>query len=127
MMALVSLLVFSPQFLFIPLMQRATNRRVRERVSTLRQTGAAVIETSAADIAVKQEIVSAATLAASLPRQSISINDFVKRFSLSPAASEAIEQQLKNPQLADERFFSPHPTSLACWHIDRWSLTTALR
>jgi ABC-type bacteriocin/lantibiotic exporter with double-glycine peptidase domain len=47
MMALVSLLVFSPQFLFVPLMQRAINRRVRERVSTLRQTGAAVIETSA--------------------------------------------------------------------------------
>jgi hypothetical protein len=62
-----------------------------------------------ADIAVKQEIVSAATLAGSLTRQSISINDFVKRFSLSPAASEAIKQQLKNPRLADERFFFSAP------------------
>ena len=61
------------------------------------------------DIAAKQEIVSAATLAASLPRQSISINEFVNRFSLSPAVSDAIKQQLKNPRLADERFLFSAP------------------
>jgi ABC-type bacteriocin/lantibiotic exporter with double-glycine peptidase domain len=47
MMALVSLLVFSPQFVFVPLMQRAINRRVRERVAALRLTSVAVIEAPA--------------------------------------------------------------------------------
>jgi hypothetical protein len=62
-----------------------------------------------ANTAVKQEIVSAATLAASLPRQSISINDFIRRFNLSPTASDSIKQQLKNPRLADERFYFSAP------------------
>jgi hypothetical protein len=56
------------------------------------------------DMAVKQEIVAAATLAARLGRQMTSINEFADRFNLSAAAREAITTELKNPRLADERF-----------------------
>jgi ABC-type multidrug transport system fused ATPase/permease subunit len=45
-MALVSLAVFSPQFVFVPLMQRAINRKVKARVAVLRQASAGVIEDS---------------------------------------------------------------------------------
>jgi hypothetical protein len=84
-----------------------------------------------ADIAIKQEIVSAATLAASLPRQPISINDFVKRFSLSPTASESIRQQLKNPHLANERFLfsAPDFTSVLAYRsveLDNGATLTSL-
>ncbi|MDA9490425.1 hypothetical protein XI08_15290 [Bradyrhizobium sp. CCBAU 11361] len=57
-----------------------------------------------ADIAVKQEIVAAATLARTLPRISMSINEFANRFNLSAAARESVSQQLRNPHLAEERF-----------------------
>jgi ABC-type multidrug transport system fused ATPase/permease subunit len=57
-MALVSLVVFSPQFVFVPLIQRAINKRVRERVATLRQTSSAVIHASTEDIteAIAQDV-----------------------------------------------------------------------
>jgi hypothetical protein len=57
-----------------------------------------------ADITVKQEIAAAATLANRLPKQSISIDDFVDRFNFSAEARNAISEQVKNPQLAQERF-----------------------
>jgi hypothetical protein len=57
-----------------------------------------------ADIAVKQEIVAAATLARTLPRISMSINEFANRFNLSAPARESVSQQLRNPHLAEERF-----------------------
>jgi len=62
-----------------------------------------------ADIAVKHEIAAAATLARSLPRQSISISEFANRFNLSSSARKAIFDQLKNPRLADERFMFSAP------------------
>jgi hypothetical protein len=62
-----------------------------------------------AEIDVKQEIVSAATLAGTLPQQSISINDFISRFSLSQQAADAVRQQLRNPATADEHFYFSAP------------------
>ncbi len=41
-MALLCLLVFSPQFLFVPLMQRAINRRAALRIQTLRDVGGGI-------------------------------------------------------------------------------------
>lgn len=57
-----------------------------------------------AELAIKQEIVSAATLAASLGGQQLSIDDFVKRFNLSQAARNSIISQLRTPRLASESF-----------------------
>ena len=56
------------------------------------------------DIGVKQEIVAAATLAGRMDKHVMSINDFEKRFNLSPAAQEAIRKELKSPRLAEEQF-----------------------
>jgi ABC-type multidrug transport system fused ATPase/permease subunit len=39
----VSLLIFAPQLVFVPLMQQAINRRVRARIAKLREAGADVI------------------------------------------------------------------------------------
>jgi ABC-type multidrug transport system fused ATPase/permease subunit len=43
LMAAFSLLLFSPQFVFVPLIQRAITRRSRERIQTLRQVSGAII------------------------------------------------------------------------------------
>jgi ABC-type multidrug transport system fused ATPase/permease subunit len=43
-MALVALLVLSPQFVFVPLIQRAINRKVSKRISTLRGASAGMVE-----------------------------------------------------------------------------------
>ncbi|SEP50362.1 hypothetical protein SAMN04487843_13633 [Methylobacterium sp. ap11] len=43
-MALVTLAVFSPQFVFVPLMQRAINRRVAARVGLLRRISGGLVE-----------------------------------------------------------------------------------
>ena len=53
---------------------------------------------------VKQEIVSAATLASGLVGQRLSISNFGQRFGLSSAARDAIDHELKRPHLADEIF-----------------------
>ena len=37
LLALISIAMFSPQFVFVPLMQRAINRRVQSRILVLRQ------------------------------------------------------------------------------------------
>lgn len=42
-LALISLLIFTPQLIFVPLMQRAINRRVQARIAALREAGADVI------------------------------------------------------------------------------------
>lgn len=42
-MALLALLLFTPQLVFVPLMQRAITRRVRQRIQTLRQIGAEMV------------------------------------------------------------------------------------
>jgi hypothetical protein len=57
-----------------------------------------------ADLDVKQEIIAAATLARGLAGQRISIKEFGDRFTLSPAAKAAIGNELKNSQMAQERF-----------------------
>ena len=54
-MALVAFLAFSPQFVFVPLMQRAINRRVRERITTMRAASASVIDTHAEAMRLTQE------------------------------------------------------------------------
>jgi ABC-type multidrug transport system fused ATPase/permease subunit len=46
-MALVSLVVFAPQFVFIPLMQAAINRRVKTRISTLREVAGQIVREGA--------------------------------------------------------------------------------
>lgn len=57
-----------------------------------------------ADIAVKSEIAAAVTLAGNLGGQRTSIQEFADRFGLSKPARDAIQRELKNPRLADERF-----------------------
>ncbi len=47
-MALVTLAVFSPQLVFVPLMQRAINRRVAARVGLLRRISGGLVERPAA-------------------------------------------------------------------------------
>ncbi len=42
-LALFSLLIFSPQFVFVPLLQRAINRRVESRILTTRELGAGML------------------------------------------------------------------------------------
>ena len=56
------------------------------------------------DLDVKNEIVSAATLAGRLGTSQISISDFEERFALSAEARRAINDELKSPEHADERF-----------------------
>lgn len=47
-MALVALAVFTPQLVFVPIMQRAINRRVARRIATLREvSGGMILETAA--------------------------------------------------------------------------------
>ena len=55
--ALLCLLVFSPQFVFVPLMQRAINRRAAARVQTLREVGGGIAVTDDSDgrLAVLQD------------------------------------------------------------------------
>jgi ABC-type bacteriocin/lantibiotic exporter with double-glycine peptidase domain len=55
-MALVSLLTFAPQIVFVPLMQRAINRRVRERITTLRAATAGAVDTHTETIRLSQEV-----------------------------------------------------------------------
>jgi len=47
-MALVALLMFSPQLLFIPTLQEAINRRTQRRIKTLRAVSAAIVDEAAA-------------------------------------------------------------------------------
>ncbi len=47
--ALVTLAIFSPQFVFVPLMQRAINRRTAARVKILREVSADIIESVTKD------------------------------------------------------------------------------
>lgn len=58
LLALVSLAVFSPQFVFVPLMQRAINRRVQARIAVLREASVGVLVngTSETERALKQEL-----------------------------------------------------------------------
>jgi len=56
LLALVCLAIFSPQLVFVPLMQRAINRRVSSRIAVLRQASAGVLLTGtlAAEKTLKQ-------------------------------------------------------------------------
>jgi len=57
-LAIVSLAVFSPQFVFVPLMQRAINRRVQARIAILREASVGVLlnSTHETEKALKQEM-----------------------------------------------------------------------
>ena len=50
LMAVVSLAVFSPQFVFVPLMQRAINRRVQSRIAILRKASVGVLQGATGDV-----------------------------------------------------------------------------
>ncbi len=54
-MSLVAFAAFSPQFVFVPLMQRAINRRVRQRIAVLRAASANVIDTHAEAVRFARE------------------------------------------------------------------------
>jgi len=58
LLAMVCLAIFAPQLVFVPLMQRAINRRVRSRVAVLRQASVGVLETGIGDVekALQQEL-----------------------------------------------------------------------
>ena len=47
--ALLSMLVFSPQLVFVPLIQRAIARRAAERIATLREVGGGIVGTGDGD------------------------------------------------------------------------------
>jgi ABC-type bacteriocin/lantibiotic exporter with double-glycine peptidase domain len=49
-LALVTLAIFSPQLVFVPLMQRAINRRIQARIMVLRQASAGTLRTSVAEV-----------------------------------------------------------------------------
>jgi len=57
-LAMVCLAIFFPQMVFVPVMQRAINRRVRSRIAVLRQASAGVLLPGAHDIerALQQEL-----------------------------------------------------------------------
>jgi len=57
MMALLSIAVFSPQVVFVPLMQQAMNRRAAERIQTLRAVSDGIVGAAAGDggLAAAQE------------------------------------------------------------------------
>lgn len=48
MIALISLLFFVPQLIFVPLLQRLVNRRARRKVELVREVGELIVETPAA-------------------------------------------------------------------------------
>jgi ABC-type bacteriocin/lantibiotic exporter with double-glycine peptidase domain len=50
LMAVVSLAVFSPQFVFVPLMQRAINRRAQSRIAILREATVGVLQAGTGDV-----------------------------------------------------------------------------
>ena len=58
LLAMVSLAIFCPQLVFVPLMQWAINRRVRTRIAVLRQASVGVLLPGAHDLerALKQEL-----------------------------------------------------------------------
>jgi ABC-type multidrug transport system fused ATPase/permease subunit len=51
-MALLSIAVFSPQLVFVPLMQRAMNRRAGERIRTLREVSGEIVGAAGGDPAL---------------------------------------------------------------------------
>lgn len=57
-LALVTLAIFSPQLVFVPLMQRAINRRIQTRILVLRQASAGALRSSVteAEEALRQEM-----------------------------------------------------------------------
>jgi ABC-type bacteriocin/lantibiotic exporter with double-glycine peptidase domain len=58
LLAVVCLAAFSPQFVFVPLMQRAINRRVQSRIAVLRQASVGVLQGGTSDVekALQQEL-----------------------------------------------------------------------
>ena len=50
LLAAVSIAMFSPQFVFVPLMQRAINRRIQSRIVVLRQTSVGVLPNHAGEL-----------------------------------------------------------------------------
>jgi ABC-type bacteriocin/lantibiotic exporter with double-glycine peptidase domain len=60
LLALMALVIFSPQFVFVPLMQAAINRRVQSRINVLRQASVAVLVSAVGEAEVarvlKQEL-----------------------------------------------------------------------
>jgi ABC-type bacteriocin/lantibiotic exporter with double-glycine peptidase domain len=53
--ALVSLLFFLPQLIFVPLLQRVVNRRAKRKVELVREVGELIVETPGDDAAAYQD------------------------------------------------------------------------
>ena len=56
LLAAVSIALFSPQFVFVPLMQRAINRRVQSRIVVLREASVGVLPLRTVETALRQEL-----------------------------------------------------------------------
>ena len=58
LLAVVSLAIFAPQFVFVPVMQSAINRRVKSRIAVLRQASVGVLVQKSSDVerALRQEL-----------------------------------------------------------------------
>jgi hypothetical protein len=56
------------------------------------------------DVAVKAEIASAVTLAGAMRSRRLSVRDFEDHYGLSQAAREAIEEEIRSPEVLTERF-----------------------
>lgn len=79
---------------------RATSAQGTKRLATVLITATK----KADDVKVKQELVAAAQLARGLKGKTTSINDFCKKFALSPAATTLVSEQCANDAVRSERF-----------------------
>ena len=82
----------------------ASNFRVTAAAGTRRLGAALRNAAKKSDLSVKREIVAAVTLAGSLRGRNISIREFEEQFDLSDDAKEAINSELRSPDLAQEKF-----------------------
>lgn len=83
----------------------ASDFRATSAQGTKRLANAIIAATKKADdVKIKQELVAAARLARGLKGKTTSINDFCKRFALSPTASTLVSEQCANDAVRNEQF-----------------------
>jgi hypothetical protein len=88
----------------------ASSLRVTSAAGTYRlATALRAASRNARDLSVKEEIAAAVKLARGLHRRRLSIDEFANHFRLTPAAREAIMRELRDPELASERFQFDYP------------------
>ena len=108
----------------------ASNFRVTSAAGTRRLAAALRNAAKKSDLDVKREIVAAVTLAGALKGRNTSISEFEGRFLLSDAAREAINNELRTPGVAEERFrfdFEEFNNQVGhrCLELDNGALMTA--